>query len=379
MSLIVDEHRQYLSDEARLEAFSRAIEALVRPGHVVLDLASGTGILGLMACRAGAARVYSIEVGGMIEAARGVAAENGVADKVIFVRGHSMHVDLPERVDVVVADQIGNFGFNAGIVEYFADARQRLLKPGGVTIPGQIDLALCLLESEALNGQVEFWSSRPCGFSFESIKAMAANTGYQVDLSASEALGEPETIARIVLGAALAPIQGRADLVAQRGGLVHGLGGWFSAELAPDVTMTNSPFEAPRIRRRQIFFPLRPAFRVQRGERVSVAMTILPKDGMVSWSAEMRDAAGAVRYKSERHSTWKGMLLDRDDLARTDPEFIPVLNARGEARRSVVDLCDGRRSLVAIEEEVRRRHPELFRSPAEAAEFVAEVVTRYAL
>ena len=61
MSLVLDEHRRYLADRFRLLHYERALRELVRPGAVVVDLASGTGILGLFACRAGASRVYAIE------------------------------------------------------------------------------------------------------------------------------------------------------------------------------------------------------------------------------------------------------------------------------------------------------------------------------
>jgi predicted RNA methylase len=123
--LIVDEHRQFLADTERLSAFHQAINEVVKPGHLVLDLGAGTGILGLLACRAGASRVYSIEEGGMIELARCVCSANGFQDRVTFIKGFSLHLDLPEKVDVVVGDQIGRFGFDAGVLEYFSDARER--------------------------------------------------------------------------------------------------------------------------------------------------------------------------------------------------------------------------------------------------------------
>ena len=104
MSLIVDEHREYLSDPARLEAYRRAIHEVVRPGMVVADLGSGTGILGLFALEAGAARVYSIEATGMIEIARALAGANGFRDRFHAVQSHSSEAELPERVDAIVSD-----------------------------------------------------------------------------------------------------------------------------------------------------------------------------------------------------------------------------------------------------------------------------------
>ena len=113
MSVIVDEHRQYLSDAARIEAFRSAIHEVVRPGDVVVDLGSGTGILGFLACQAGAAKVYAIEQGGMIEMARALARANGFESRIVFVPGLSTRISIPERADVIVADQIGQSGITS--------------------------------------------------------------------------------------------------------------------------------------------------------------------------------------------------------------------------------------------------------------------------
>jgi hypothetical protein len=76
-------------------------------------------------------------------------------------------------------------------------------------------------------------------------------------------------------------------------------------------------------------------------------------------------------------STWRGMLLDRGDLNRLAPGHRPGLTPRGQARRSVLELADGARTVEAIEEEVHRRHADLFASAEDAGVFVAEVLTRY--
>lgn len=55
-----------LCDEQRTELFERAITSLVRPGDVVIDAGTGTGVLAMFAVRAGASRVYAIEVSGSV-------------------------------------------------------------------------------------------------------------------------------------------------------------------------------------------------------------------------------------------------------------------------------------------------------------------------
>src|SRR5690349_20700677 len=123
MSVQLDEHRQLLADEKRIDALSRAIAAIVTPGNVVLDVASGTGILGLLACRAGASRIYSPEQTATIEVPREIARHNGFAERMHFVMDHSSWAEIPKAVDEVVYDQNGHFGFEAGIVEMIADVR----------------------------------------------------------------------------------------------------------------------------------------------------------------------------------------------------------------------------------------------------------------
>jgi hypothetical protein len=286
-------------------------------------------------------------------------------------------VDLPEKVDVIIGDQIGNFGFNAGVIEHYSDARARFLKPEGITLPSRVDLWLMPVEAAELFGQVEFWNTAPAGFDFRSTRALAANTGYQVNLEASAGLGDPVALVSLdVNRATVAPVQCEASAGVKRSGVLHGIGGWFSAQLSPSVRMTNSPLDEKRINRRQIYFPIDRAVAVEEGDTVRVRMMIRPGDLVVNWNVEVISGTGQKKG-SFRHSTWKGMLLNQEDFERTRPDFRPKLTRRGEGRRTVVNLCDGTRALAEVEEEVWRRHPELFRNREEAAAFVAEVVTRY--
>ncbi|MDE3118849.1 MAG: hypothetical protein KGL03_07520, partial [Nitrospirota bacterium] len=120
------------------------------------------------------------------------------------------------------------------------------------------------------------------------------------------------------------------------------------------------------------------------GDRVQITMSIVPAETRMTWKVDVWGPAAQGQPKDENqrkasftHSTFQGMLLCKEDLQRTQPDFIPTLSLLGEARRCILELCDGKTPLAEIEKEVHRRHQTLFRSPAEAAQFVAEVTTRY--
>ena len=63
MAKTIEEHYGYLSDRVKVAQYQEAINRLVRSEHVVLDLGCGSGLLGLMALRAGARKVYFVEEG----------------------------------------------------------------------------------------------------------------------------------------------------------------------------------------------------------------------------------------------------------------------------------------------------------------------------
>ena len=383
MSLILDEHREYLSDRVRVDAFRKALRESLKPGDVVVDLGAGTGILGMLACQAGAGRVYSIDEGAIVGLVRDVVRANGLDDRVTVLRGTSTRVALAEPADVVVADQIGRFGFEAGILDCFADAGRRFLKPDGRAIPSRIDLWIALVQESETWKHLQFWDRRPAGFSFEPAAAIARNTGYPVEFSRKNLLGGPLKVASLdTLTHGSTRVAFTASMEVERAGTMHGIGGWFVAQLSPGITMTNSPLASRRIHRRNVLFPIGRAVNVSRGDRVDVGFVILPHQVVVSWTVSISSNSkqgGRGRLKARfAHSTVNGMLISREDLSRTDPDGVPVLSRWGEARQTVLELCDGTRTLREVEAGVLRRHHDLFSTADDAAVFAAEVITRYA-
>jgi protein arginine N-methyltransferase 1 len=161
----------------------------------------------------------------MIELARSVCRANGFQDRVTFIKGFSLHLDLPEKVDVVVGDQIGRFGFDAGVLEYFSDARERFLKPGGIMIPSRIDLCVAPVECPEIWNQVEFWNTNPAGFDFRPARSWAANTAPN-QIYAEQLLGEP-SLPQLILEPFVCALESGGSIVVTRTSFMESVDGFW--------------------------------------------------------------------------------------------------------------------------------------------------------
>lgn len=209
-SLVVERwHFRMLNDAARNTAYAAALQhAMVRLGAaVVLDIGAGSGILSVLAMRAGAAGVVACEMNPALAVlARECVAANGVAATVAAVDCHSSQVHrqaadasqpsaadsidssmsavaaaqsinnslstktappfttvsaaaaaaapsvlLPARgADVIVTELVDAGLLGEHIVPVLADAVDRLLAPGGLVIPDRATVTLALVECDAL-------------------------------------------------------------------------------------------------------------------------------------------------------------------------------------------------------------------------------------
>lgn len=135
----LEAHEEMLSDTVRIDAYHQGIHRNVRPGDVVLDLGTGTGVLAFMASRAGAKRVYAVEHSDFIDVAREIAEHNGFTN-IEFIRANSRDYSPPEPIDVVVHEQMGDELFNENMLANVLDLRDRVLAPGGRILPARFRL-----------------------------------------------------------------------------------------------------------------------------------------------------------------------------------------------------------------------------------------------
>lgn len=114
-------HARMLADETRLMRYAKALEEIVRPADVVVDIGTGTGILAALAARAGAAKVYGIEYrDDVAELARALIASSGL-DQIEVLQGRSYDLTLPTAPDVLLTETMGLVGPEENIVEICAD------------------------------------------------------------------------------------------------------------------------------------------------------------------------------------------------------------------------------------------------------------------
>jgi protein arginine N-methyltransferase 1 len=378
LSWTLAEHRAYLGDEGRLSAYRRALAAVVQPGDVVLDLGTGTGVLGVLAAEAGAGRVYAVDATEMLGVAGAVVRANGLSDRITLVKGHSQAVELPERADVVVADQLGPFGIEAGVLAAYRDAVRRHLKPGGALIPSRIDLSLAPASSDEVWKEVTFWDEPTHGVDVTAIAPHARNSRYYTTSAPEDLLGEATIVAALDLAVHdNAPIRASLTWEVARAGTMHGLAGWFTAELSPGVSVSNSPLATPRLDRSHLFLPVAAPVQLALGDTVEASVHVVPPDGLARWTVVVRDGEGNKKARSV-HSTLDLSVLSREDLARTRPDHMPMLGPSGEARRTLLTMMDGQTRLEELEDALWERHPEIFDSREAAAAFVGRMVAREA-
>ena len=273
---LFDDYREMLADTIRLDAYTRAIEATVRPGDVVVDLGAGLGILSLIAARAGAARVHAIEKGDAAELMRRVGERNGLTDTIVIHEANSRDVTLGERANVLVSETLGSFALDENTLPFTVDARERLLEEGGRMIPRALEPFLAPVELPEEHDKAAFWSD-VAGFDFSDAREQMLSRMRQARVDPEALVADGQRCARFDLATTNAlGLSVRHLFPMRRAGTVHGLAGWFRAELSEGVTIDTAP-SAPATHWAQAYFPYRSPVSVIEGDVMEVKLQIGPK------------------------------------------------------------------------------------------------------
>jgi len=231
---------QMLSDEIRMQAFHTAIKQIIKPGDIVVDLGAGTGILGIWALQAGAARVYTIEQTGAIDLAREIARVNGCSDRMEFIQDNSLNVSLPQRANVILSE------FAAPV------------------------------DNKDIYDKIDFWRRFP-GVDFSPAFEIFSRKIMVESIRSGQLLAKPLRLQTVNLNTWKgASYMSRGYFPIRRAGVIHGMAGWFATTLCKDVEINTAP-DQPVTHWKQAFFPFRDPIRVVQGDVLDWSVEISGK------------------------------------------------------------------------------------------------------
>jgi hypothetical protein len=371
MSYALEEYARMLVEPVRASAYLAALRETVRPGMVVADVGAGPGVLGVYAATLGARRVFLVEPDASVYAARALAVENDVTERVEVIRARSTDVELPERADVIVSDLRGVTPFHGRHLEAAADMRDRLLAPGGTCIPRRDVVCTALVEDDALYARtVRAWSELPVPLATTSLERLLANRWYRTRATASQQLSAPTPFVALDYDCPAPPLHARFQAEATRDGTAHGLLLWFDTELVPGIGFSNAP-EAPSALYGQAFFPFAPAIPVRKGDPLTLELRAVLSGDDYAWSWSAIDERGC----GVRHASLLGIPLDADALARRTGETVPRRSLEGEIALAILHAADGRATMDEIARALSARFGQRFPTPQQALDYVTSLET----
>ncbi|NNF99195.1 MAG: tetratricopeptide repeat protein [Desulfobacteraceae bacterium] len=146
-------HFDMLNDDIRNIAYDRAIRNTVTSSSHVLEIGTGSGLLAMMAARAGARQVTTCEmVTSLADCARKVVRCNGYEDRVRVIgkKSTSLEVglgkDLDEKADVLIAEVFDVGLLGEQFLPALIHAKENLLTQDAVFIPAAAKIKCVLAE-----------------------------------------------------------------------------------------------------------------------------------------------------------------------------------------------------------------------------------------
>ncbi len=354
-------HGGMIADRARMDAYARAIKQAVRPGCVVADIGTGTGVFAVLACRSGARRVYAIEPGEIIDVAREIAAANSCADRIEFFQALSLQVTLPERAGVIISDLRGTLPLFGKHIPAIVDARNRFLAPGGTLIPQRDRLWAAVAEAPELYRKIEEpWVSDPYGLNLRACREMLVNSWAKGNLRPEQFLAEPSCCFTLDYSTMESPnLCCEIAWEVSRAGTGHGLLLWFDSTLIEGVEFSAAP-DAPETVYGNGFFPWREPIELAAGDhvRVSLCADLVGEDYVWRWDTCVREPGSAQPKVSLKQSTFFAAALSPAQLRKRAAGYVPALDEDGQMDEFILARMDGK----ASQEEIARRTAERFSS-----------------
>ncbi len=285
------EQERMLADRPRIAFYHAAIERHIHPGDRVIDLGTGTGILAAFASRRGAAHVHALDHSPILKHARTLAAANRL-ERVTFVSGHSSKFTLPEPVDVILHEQMGDCLFDEAMIPNICDLRDRLLKPGGRILPACFEFFCEPVQLNTTRHVPFIWNLNIEGYDFSALEHHRPQEPNYYNLTGNDAalvdhfLGEAApalTFDLHTVDQASLPRDLRFQRVVTNPGRIDGLAVYFRTTVDDDLHLSSAPHDPGRAPHWGFRILRTEPADYARGEVIDVGLTVGRWDDLESW------------------------------------------------------------------------------------------------
>jgi tetratricopeptide (TPR) repeat protein len=273
-------HVPMMNDTRRNDAFEAAIVQALHmagPEARLLDIGTGSGLLAMIAARAGAQNVVACEVVPLIaETARKIVAANGYADQIAIHDKLSTQLavgaELDERADILVSEILSSDLFTENVLETFEDAHERLLKRDAIVIPRAATAIGCLVESDTLGRYVHV--DQVSGFDLSAFAELATpKLPIHGTMTEWKRLSADVELVHIDLTARRHPGEIRLlTIPVLADGMASGIVQWMHVDLADGISFTNHPDGYSDGGWLQVFHAFPQPIAVRAGEVVELAV-----------------------------------------------------------------------------------------------------------
>ncbi|MFH1726933.1 MAG: hypothetical protein ABIA04_00760 [Pseudomonadota bacterium] len=300
-----------LNDENRINHFKKAIFECVKEGDVVVEIGSGLGTYSFFAALAGASKVYAIEETAIIEDSKSLAMENGLIDKIEFIKADSTKVSLPEKADVLIFEDFSASFITSRCNKIIVDAKARLLKENAKILPFCSELYLSLLKSEKIYKELSLKNEGDLyGLDFSSLFKKGMNNWYVEKLESKDILSESKLLRSFDFYIDN-DFSFNEDLSFQLESCeIFGITSWFDLKITDQVFLSNYPSSLPTVWG-QAIFPFEKPVKINESQKITLSMcnqqNVEMTEQYFSWSLKVGD----VCYNG---STFKGFSLDVESL-----------------------------------------------------------------
>lgn len=366
--------------DVRMDAYSRALKAVIKPGCVVIDIGAGFGILSIIAAKLGAERVIAIEPDNSAFLIHDIAKANGVDDRIEVVHDVSTNFVTQERADIIVSDLRTVTPFLEYHIPSIVDARERLLKANGHLLPQVDRLKIALAQSPDVYAEIiDSWQSDGMTVDLTPVHRRLANSCRKVSLEKSELLSAPSDLAeldyRIIRETDIART---IELEAWTKGEVQGIAVWFETQLTGEISFSNAPGEPVAIYG-QWFLPLLKPLKVEKGDQIfaDISVRLIGSDYVWSWSLEQLRSGKSLKNGVSRQSSFYSKVLSPEKLHTRSHDHVPQPSSLQAIDGFVLSLIDGQNSLDDIAEGILIHFPGRFPKKSSALDHAAKVVSRY--